>query len=306
MKEVVRNLTVVLFIILSITNVKSQEEASLKEMFIEAETFYLFEEYKDALPLYQRIYRQEPENYNVCFKIGICYLNDHFNREKSIKYLEKASRNVTDKFKTNNFKEKLAPVEAVYYLGLAYRKNGLLKKAIEHFEWFKQEADSSVFHFDIVDEEIASCKYAFDLKKNKVGIRKQKKLGGVNTRFSEINPVLSGNGKVLVFTRKLPFYDAVFISNKKLDNSWSEPHNLVEEFGVDGNTYSCGLSYKGDEIYVYRSDDYDGNIYVSKGKGKKYSRLQKLNENINTKYWESHASPSADGKMLFFTSNRKG
>ncbi|MDZ7738633.1 MAG: hypothetical protein U5K32_06115 [Bacteroidales bacterium] len=35
-------------------------------------------------------------------------------------------------------------------------------------------------------------------------------------------------------------------------------------------------------------------------------RLRKLNENINTKYWESHACISSDGEKLFFTSNRKG
>ena len=31
-----------------------------------------------------------------------------------------------------------------------------------------------------------------------------------------------------------------------------------------------------------------------------------MNENINTKYWESHASISHDGNKLYFTSNRKG
>ncbi|NJM15669.1 MAG: hypothetical protein HC896_10140 [Bacteroidales bacterium] len=34
--------------------------------------------------------------------------------------------------------------------------------------------------------------------------------------------------------------------------------------------------------------------------------LVKLNENINTKYWESYASVSDDGKTLYFTSNRPG
>ncbi len=33
---------------------------------------------------------------------------------------------------------------------------------------------------------------------------------------------------------------------------------------------------------------------------------EKLGENISTKYWESHACFSKDGKSLYFTSNRKG
>ena len=35
-----------------------QGEEKLKETFIEAESYFLFEEYKDALPLYQKIDRK--------------------------------------------------------------------------------------------------------------------------------------------------------------------------------------------------------------------------------------------------------
>ena len=37
-----------------------------------------------------------------------------------------------------------------------------------------------------------------------------------------------------------------------------------------------------------------------------WSPLVKLNDNINTKYWESHATISHDNNKLYFTSNRKG
>jgi hypothetical protein len=58
-------------------------------------------------------------------------------------------------------------------------------------------------------------------------------------------------------------------------------------------------------MFVYRLDGFDGNLYVSKREGDDWSKLVKLNDNINTKYWESHASLSKDGKTLYFTSNRK-
>ncbi|MGD2035936.1 MAG: hypothetical protein PVF73_12815, partial [Bacteroidales bacterium] len=38
----------------------------------------------------------------------------------------------------------------------------------------------------------------------------------------------------------------------------------------------------------------------------KWGPLEKLNDNINTKFWESHASLSDDGQYLYFTSNRTG
>ena len=37
-----------------------------------------------------------------------------------------------------------------------------------------------------------------------------------------------------------------------------------------------------------------------------WTPIKKLNKNINTKFYESHASISSDGKKLYFTSNREG
>ena len=60
-------------------------------MFVEAESYFLFEEYKDALPLYQRILQADPENFNINYKIGICYLNDIYQVQKSISISGKGS-----------------------------------------------------------------------------------------------------------------------------------------------------------------------------------------------------------------------
>ena len=295
------------FFFLGFTCLQAQsDERSLRNLFIEAETYFLFEEYKDALPLYQQIYREESTNYNVAYKIGICYLNDRYNKEKSINYLKKAAENINPDCKPNSFKEKMAPPEAEFDLGMAYRKNGYIEQALKIFTNFRQKASPDVFDFDIIDDEIFSCRVALNLAKHPIHFETDNKLGSINTPYAEINPVLSGNGNALVFTRKLPFYDGVFISHKQLNGSWSEPYNLTGDFGVDGNSYTTGISYNGNEILVYRSNSYDGNIYISRLRGQGWSKLEKLGPNVNTKYWESHASPSPDNQYLYFTSNRRG
>ena len=305
--RVLNNLTnsrLLLFFVL-ISSTAFGQGPTAKEMFVEAESYFLFEDYKDALPLYQKILRLEPENYNVCYKIGICYLNDIYNKQKSIRYLEEACGHINRQYKINSFREKQAPPEALYYLGVAYRKTSKLNEAIETFGEFLDIADKDLFNTDLINEEIQSCKYALELKKDELLVEKHNDLGVINSNYAERNPVISGNGKVMVFVRILPFYDGVFLSTLE-NNEWTEPVNLTEYFALDGNSYCTGLSYNGDEIYVYRSDNFDGNIYVSYKRKDKWTKLEKLGENINTKYWESHASPSPDGKYLYFTSNRKG
>lgn len=282
-----------------------QGEERLKSVFVEAESFFLFEEYKDALPLYQRLLKADPENYNLNYKIGICYLNDIYQYPKSVSYLEMAVKGINPDSRSTSFKEKNAPPEAFYYLGNAYRANNRLKEAEEAYNQFKLVLDPAVYDVELVDAQIEACHVAAKEQTNPMYFISGNLGEKINDRFEEINPVVSGDESVLVFTRKLQFYDAVFCC-RKVNGRWTEPENLTPYFGVDGNTYSTGLSYDGNELVVYRSDNFDGNLYVSLYKNGKWTKLEKLNANINTKYWESHASFSKDGKTLYFTSNRAG
>jgi tetratricopeptide (TPR) repeat protein len=296
---------VLVFLLFLSLNAYTQGEEKLKGVFIEAESYFLFEEYKDALPLYQRILLADQENFNINYKIGICYLNDIYQVRKSVAYLEKAVQGISPESKTTSFKERQSPPEALYYLGNAYRANNRLNEAIEAYEQFKLILDPLVYDAALLDEQIAACRVAADQQRKPMYFISVNLGEGINDRFEELNPVISGDENVLVFTRKLQFYDAVFYCRRE-NGKWSEPLNLTPSFGLDGDSYSTGISYNGDELYVYRSDNFDGNLYVSKYRSGKWSKLEKLNGNINTKYWESHASLSKDGKTLYFTSNREG
>ena len=299
--------SIILFLFASVLyNSGAQEDFDFKEWFVEAESYFLFEEYADALPLYQRLLREDADNSNINFKIGICYLNDPYQLERAVKYLLEASENITEDYKSNNYKERFAPPEVNYYLGQAYRVTGSLNKALEYYRLFKKSLDPEIFDIEVVDAEIASCKVAKKMLLNPVYKEAANSGSDINSRFAESNPVISGDGNTIVFNRKLQFYNAVFITKKDDKGNWSPPYNLTSDFQLDGNSYCAGLSYKGDEIFIYRSDNFDGNIYSSRLSNEIWQPLKKLKGLINTKYWESHASPSPDGKYLYFTSNRKG
>lgn len=299
-------ITALLYSAFQLQSYSQEEKQSNRQIFVEAESFFLFEEYKDALPLYQKIIRLENDNYNVLYKIGICYLNDIYQKAKSIRYFEQAALHISPEYKTNSYREKEAPLEVLFYLGKAYRINNMLDEAIKSFQRFKNLANPEEFDIELVDYEIASCQLAKEMMKHPIYYRSLQPGPSVNTNFAELNPILSGDGKSLVFTRQLQFYEGVFITIKDQKGNWSEPYNLTADFGLDGNSLATGISYQGDEIFVYRSDEFDGNIYASKMENKKWGKLIKLNDNINTKFWESHASPSPDGQYLYFTSNRSG
>ena len=282
-----------------------QDETEIRNMFMEAESYYQYEEYLDALPIYMKLKINDPENEYLNYKIGSCYLHIPFRHERAIPYLKKACENIDPKAKKGSFRKKKAPPEALYNLANAYRINNQLKNAIATYQKFKSIADSGKYDFKLIDDQIRSCENAGHLMKDTVIYRRFNLGPEINTRFSETNPVVSADGKTLVFVSKLQFYDALFFSKMK-DGKWSKPLNLIPYLGVDGDVYPTSLSADGTEMYLYRNDGYIGNLYYSKYYDGEWHPIIKLNDNINTKYWESHACVSNDGKKLYFTSNRKG
>lgn len=296
---------ILLFLAITAGSVFAQDNINLKSMLVEAESYYIYEEYKEALPIYLKINKIDPENDNVTFKIGICYLNDPFHKDKAIPFLQKATNNMKSGYREGSVRERQAPPETVYYLAKAYLANDQPEKAIWYFEQFADNLDETIFDKDLVLHELASCKRAGEARLRKVYYTATPAGGDINSRFSETNPVISGNGQIMAFSRKLQFYDAIFYVTKK-NGQWSSPINIIPDLKVDGEIYPVSLNYDGTELYLYRSDEYNGNLYVSRLNGSVWGEPVKLNGNINTPYWESHASVSRDGRTLYFSSNRPG
>src|SRR6056297_491970 len=87
----------------------SQEPYKLQEMFMDAEAWFYFQDYKNSLPLYQKVQEAYPENDNINYKIGFCYLNIDGQKHKAIPYLKKAAENITFNYTRESFYERKAP-----------------------------------------------------------------------------------------------------------------------------------------------------------------------------------------------------
>jgi len=285
-------------------SLQGQTKSEFREMFISAEGDILFEDYPEALPKYLNLLQFYPENYNYYFRIGQCYLNTPGEKDKSISFLETAARNINPQYRAGKFRETGAPYDALYFLANAYRISNDIDKAVETYALFMQNVDPEVYDTNLVRFEIEECNNALEMMKKPVYVI-EKNLGDrINQRFSEFNPVISSDEQSMLFTRELQFYDAVFWSTK-VNGQWANPVNLTPELGIDQDYYTSSLTGDGKTLLLYRIDRYDGNIYQSRLTGDQWSDVEKLNDNINTKYWESHATLAQDGRRLYFTSNRK-
>lgn len=283
-----------------------KKDDNLKEYFLDAEFFLAEEQYIDALYDYMELYNAGyQDNANINYRIGICYLNIPGQKEKSIPYLLKSIKNIKNNNHESEFREDKAPMDAYLYLGNAYRVNNMLDKAIEAYNKYKEILPSSDnVGLNFVNHEIEACNVAIEFINNPVEIRKTNIGEPVNSNSSNFNPVISGDGKTMLYMNELPFYDAVYYS--VLENGkWTEPVNITPQIQSDGDQYITSVSYDGDMIYLSRDDNFNSDIYYSFLKDGIWQKSEPLSKKINTKYWESHASISKDGKTLYLASNRK-
>lgn len=294
------------FLVLITSNVLfPQSKVEIKMMFYDAESWILFEDYKEALPIYQQLLKFSPNNANYKYRIGQCYINTPGEKDKSITFLEEAVKNINPSYKEGRFKETGAPYDSYYYLANAYRINNQLDKALETYNEFLKNIDLRIYDTAVVNLQIQSCLNAKELMGIPQFVKETNIGNDINENDSEFNPVVSDNEDLMVYSRSEAFYDAILMSSK-VNGIWSSPTNMNELLRIDRDIYPTSLSKDGRTLYLYSSVDYDGIIYTSTLDQGTWGPLVRLNENINTKYWESHAAISHDDKKLYFTSNRKG
>jgi hypothetical protein len=286
----------------------AQSNVEMKEIFSEAESSYLFDEYELANPLYLLL--DSPDNYNIQYKIGTCYLNIPGEKEKAIPYLESAVKHSVYDAKINSFKEKRAPLDAYFFLGKAFMINNELDKAVTTFNKFKTlatetEQKGGMRNLTYIDQQVQACNDAISNQESPLRISKRRLGPGFSQGSINENPAVSFDGNTIVYTERRGILNALMFS-KKIRGKWQTPVEITSQLSAGDDCSSCSLNSDGTILFLYKTDNFDGNIYSAEYVNGSWTPISKLNRNINTKYYESHASVSADGTKLYFTSNRNG
>ncbi|HUX55943.1 MAG TPA: hypothetical protein VMV77_03145 [Bacteroidales bacterium] len=283
-----------------------QDTKNLQDTFLEAEFFFMNEDYYDALNYYLELYEKLPDNANLTHRIGVCYLNIPGKKNLSIDYLKTASKNMSAKHKEGTINQIAASYDALYDLATAYRINFRFDEAKEAFLRFAGTLlPDDIENINFINHEIDVCTFAKELIAKPVEYT-EKNLGNlINDEKANFNPLISADGKSFAFMVSLKFYDAVMFS-RLVNGEWDAPINITPELQTDGDFYISCLSSDGKLLFLSKDDNFNSDIFSSSFDGNSWNKIIKLNKNINTKYWESHGFISEDGNQLIFASARPG
>ena len=309
-----RKIVLIIIFIFALINVNAQD--SYNEKFIEANMLMEENQHNIALPIWLKIRVKQPNNNNVNYKIGVCYMKSANNKNKALPFLLTATKNISKNYNPFSNSEKKAPVEAQFYLAKAYHLNSKIDSAIIVYKKFKNSISKKHFLFNKVDHHLHQCENAKIAMKNPVNIKVNNLGKKINSEFDDYSPVISVDESTLYFTSKRirkdssnyytkdpnngKYFDDIYESHN-YDGVWTTPE-LVTISSAD-HEGTLNISVDGQYLYVYKDKD----IYAATNdENGNWSLLTKLDENINSESMESHAHISPDGNTFYFVSERKG
>lgn len=264
--------------------------------------------YEEALTIYLELLTEDPRNMMYNYRIGVCYLNTNINKAKAIPYLELVTR------------QPAYEPDAMYLLGRAYHFAYRFDDALNCYNKFKTAGKGKPENLADVDREIQNCYSAQELMKFPVNVTFENLGSSINSPFPEYSPFVPADESFIVYNTKrsdngnLRQTDGSYFSTLSIsrvnDGGFLKSKNIGAPLSTtDGNVEVAGMSPNGDYMILYYDDAAGtGDLYLAemdKQKGA-YKRAIKLDESINSKYFEIAATITNDGNTIYFASDRPG
>jgi outer membrane protein OmpA-like peptidoglycan-associated protein/tetratricopeptide (TPR) repeat protein len=284
---------------------EKEKEPEKKDSFYylrKADDAFEAKDYQSALSNYFLVLRFYTDS-QILMKIGLTYLETE-TKGMAVSYFEKAIK----------MDPEGADPKLIYYLGLAYQGDLQYGKAKKYYEAYKKRAPKG--EIPELDRRIQQCITSHVLVTFPVDVLIENAGPAINSKYDEYSPVVSTDGSTMYFTSnrildtlstKMIGYEDIYVSQMNEDD-WSTPVKIGSSINMGNHDAVSSLSPDGKKLFLYYEIG-KGNIYMAERNETtgEWGKPQPLNANVNTStFKETSATISADGKKLFFSSNRPG
>ncbi len=278
---------------------------SKKKLQKTAQNYFDNEQFDKALPYYLLLDSIEPNNFEIKYSVGACYLNSSQDKTKGIPYLEYALKNG----------ETMLPNVVFYDLATLYHLNYQFDEAINMLNTFISKAPKSEILINKAENLLKNCKNAKQIQATASNIDIIKLDDKINSENSETTPFVSADENQLFFTRS--YYQKnsgiEFLTSKEI---MLATRNALQEYEVKkismpngdlkADVTLAGISPDGEVIFFAIGNENNSDLYACKLNNGKCDDFIKLPEIINSAYAETSISVSPDGRTYYFSSNRPG
>jgi outer membrane protein OmpA-like peptidoglycan-associated protein/tetratricopeptide (TPR) repeat protein len=292
------------FYLLNVAKIVAQENfvtrktvtGKAKEFYEESRKQFSQSDNKAALKLLDKAIEKEPTFIDVFFQKAIIYRSANRNAEAEQAF--ESALGISKTYEPN----------AIYSLAEVEHILGKENEAVVHYQEFLNSNPKNQEAKDKATTYVANYNFITEAKKNPVPFDPIRLDSSINTSSPEYFPCLTADGETMIFTRRVK-RDEDFFYSKKINGQWQTavPMNTVntkenegaETISADGKT----LVFTGcDRPFGLGSCD----LYIAELNDGKWSLPKNMGATVNSRAWESQPALSADGRTLYFSSNRSG
>jgi len=269
---------------------------------LEGKDYFTDGNYFKALDLFLKANELNPNNAELNYKIGVCYLKT-IHKKKALTFFEKS-------YKLDSLYSK----DVHYVLGHANQYLLNFDKAIAEYKIYLLNNLNSE-QIKKAEKRIEECKTGIDLVANPIK-GKIYNIKTVNSKYADFSPMINADESILVFTSRRKettggkiddfdsrYFEDIYISRKE-NGEWSKPENISGNLNTNKHDANVGMTLDGQVLYIYRSNKNNGDVYECKLEGDVWTSPVPLPEPINSKYKEMSISMSYDGQKIYFVSDR--
>ena len=183
--------------------------------------------------------------------------------------------------------------------------------ARQYFDFYVKSNPKNSKTLAYAQHQLKNIQFAEEARKRPV-IFNPNRMGAPLNKFQlQYFPALTATKTYLVFTARNsdnPQADEDLYVSVKQDNVWSEPVSISENINSPSNEGTASISGDGKTL-VFSSCNRPGSfgdcdLYISLRNGNIWSKPVNLGRLVNSAAWDSQPCLSADGRTLYFSSDR--
>ncbi len=300
-----------LFILLTThaLNLNAQATLSTKnkkaiEFYTQADNYRVRGQYQPAIDLLNMAIEKDKNFLEAYYRLGLVYMSKR-NFPEAIKNFDTGLTLTKDPAKQKVF---------WYDLADSYFSTGNYEKAGGLFTDFLQVEVFNKQRIEHAKQMLRNIEFAKDNAALAAKYKLHPLSDTVNHFALQYFPVLTADQQSIIFTRRLGNdmnrdYEDIVISRKENNGKWTFPVSISNKINTPYNEGTCTISADGRKLIFTSCMGREGfgscDLFQSIRIGNEWSEPVNLGPNVNTSQWESQPSLSADGRTLYFVSDRR-
>jgi len=280
------------------TQVSSTKNRKAIELYMQADNFRVRGQFPQAIKLLQQAIEKDSQFEEAYYRLGAIY--------------ERVDRRLASAAFEQGLKLANSPVTQKAYrwaMGENYLRSGFYELAKSSLENYLAAEKTDKVKIDKALLWKSQAEFALAHANANAGYIVKPLSDTVNKFPMQYFPVVTADQQQLFFTRRLGTGadDEDIVVSQKNNGRWSSPVSISQNINSKSNEGSCSVSADG-HYMIFVAGDINGHtdLYEARKVGDDWSQPVNLGPNINSPYWDSQPSLSADGKELYFVSARKG